>query len=614
MIDLTGGSLVAYLLRVIRNIVEKNPRFKNTLGTVTFPANAMIAWKDVQVVIRNVSTSGTRLSPDYFMCTQHGRAILAKVADKPGQLIEWVREVDATRRTPAAGVYYLNVDYFNEQTNDIGLTGQQFKWTEGKVANATGSQVKFRAGIDVTMISMTDQTTGTPVQFTGYNQSAGAFAYLLTPVETLACMYTSGSAAPAWNNNNLYSTGTVVTSGGGSWIATDSAANVNQAPGLNSVYWQPYAVFNPNAGQNLAPNTDFWYERIQTAAVCRATLGGSELVVIPPNISFTVTDQDGYVLRPGSDYTMHGNNAIQLPSWSPPGSTLYCNALTKVDPTTVSGTNAENILQVGLLGNETLASGQVFVHTSAGDFPDVPANGDGNLTLPQLLQPGESCHWEARVAVPQVRVRGKKWELNSFVVVDPQSIEYKQPPAERGQPAPAPVQVSAGTPLLADGLPQFFLPGLHVAVGDQVIVGDQSAIIISPSLTETYEVFGSKENLSFTLEVKSNDLQTSSDLAEMLKHQLLIMGRENAEADGLTVFEATRDFQGAQRDPSATASSYVYTVSIAASADWKVFVPLITRLVKYEITNTVQTPDFQGKLQLANRMTALGNTAFITSY
>jgi hypothetical protein len=100
----------------------------------------------------------------------------------------------------------------------------------------------------------------------------------------------------------------------------------------------------------------------------------------------------------------------------------------------------------------------------------------------------------------------------------------------------------------------------------------------------------------------------------MLKQQLLILGRQATESDGLTIFEATRDFQGQQRDPSATAPSYVYTISVSASADWKVYVPLITRLVQYEIADNISNPDFQGKLQMANRMNALGATQFITNY
>ena len=101
---------------MIQDIVARNPRFKQTLGEVTFPANTIMKWKDVWVSVTSVTTSGTRLSPNYFMCTQIGRAILAKVGDKDGQFIEWTRETDKTRQTPTAGVYYLNVDFFDDQS------------------------------------------------------------------------------------------------------------------------------------------------------------------------------------------------------------------------------------------------------------------------------------------------------------------------------------------------------------------------------------------------------------------------------------------------------------------------------------------------------------------
>src|SRR5271167_2408311 len=133
------------MLRMIRDIVDRNPRFKQTLGEVTFPANTIIKWKDVWVSLTNVSTSGTRLSPNYFMCTQLGRAILAKVGDKDGQFVEWTREVDKTHATPTPGVYYLNVDFFDDRTRDLGLTVRKFRWIEGKLAQATGTVVNFRS-------------------------------------------------------------------------------------------------------------------------------------------------------------------------------------------------------------------------------------------------------------------------------------------------------------------------------------------------------------------------------------------------------------------------------------------------------------------------------------
>jgi hypothetical protein len=129
---------------------------------------------------------------------------------------------------------------------------------------------------------------------------------------------------------------------------------------------------------------------------------------------------------------------------------------------------------------------------------------------------------------------------------------------------------------------------------------------------ETYEIYGSKENLTFTVDCRANDLQTASDLSEMLRQQLLIMRRTNMEADGITLFEASRSYQGAQRDQSGTAPQFVYTLSISAMADWKVFVPLVTRLVNLELIEvaTATTP----KIVITPRARVFGNTKFLSSY
>src|SRR5271156_6619733 len=163
MIDLTGANLVNYLLRMIRDIVERNPRWKNNLGEVTFPANTIIRWGDVWCSVMSVTTSGPRLSPSYFMCTQIGRAILAKVGDKDGQFIEWTRETDKTRMSPTPGVYYMNVDFFNDKTRELGITVHKFRWVEGNLKNATGTIVYFRPGVDVTQVSFTDAATSNPI-------------------------------------------------------------------------------------------------------------------------------------------------------------------------------------------------------------------------------------------------------------------------------------------------------------------------------------------------------------------------------------------------------------------------------------------------------------------
>jgi hypothetical protein len=629
MIDLTGANLVNYLLREIRNIVERNPRWKNTLGKVTFPANTIMRWGDVWVSVTSVTTSGNRLSPAYFMCTQIGRAILAKVGDKDGQFIEWTREVDPANQNPPAGVYYLNVDFFDDKTRDLGLTVHKYRWVEGNLAQAAGTVVNFRSGIDLNTVSFSDSATSTPVEAKTFNQSTGGFAYLITPTQQLACTYNNGLNAPAWNATLTYSPGTVVTEGGAAFVAAGTSTGVT--PGTNPAIWSPYVALVPLAGQSLTPLVDFWYQRPQSAVIIEKTVSGSQLANIPsPYISVTFTDQDGYVLRPGLDYVFQGPQWIVLSQYTPAGSTITANMVSKVNPVNAVGIMPENYLQVNLGPNETIASGQVFVSTTTGNFTNPTPQPDGSLLIPQLLQPGDYLRWEVRIDSGEVKVLAKKWEINNLAQVDPNTITYARVDAEGNrlaQPITASfvqnadpseltnvVQTSAGTPLLVDGHQNPILPGLRLAIGDNVVVGDQCAIIVSPGLTETYEVFGSKENLSFTLEVKANDLQTSSDLAEMIKSQLLVMTRENTEADGITIFEVSRSFTGQARDTSGTAPTYINTITVSAAADWKVYIPLVTRLTHFEIAETMVETDFLGKLQMAPRMKAFGSEIFIPSY
>jgi hypothetical protein len=558
---LTGGALVSYLLRLLEDIVNRNPRFKQTLGTVSYPNNVTIRWNDVEVLIRSVASAGNRLSPNNFMFTQTGRAVVCQIADKEGLFIEDARETDKTRTNPPAGVYYINVDYFDDATRTLGLTIQTYRWVQGKLSNAQGSIVYFRVGIDPTNLKGVEAETGKSIQFTPYNYSLGSFAYLITPVQTLTLYYPDGTP--------------------------------------------------------LQPMVDFWYQRNQSAVLIQNTLGGQELANLPaPCVTFTLTDQDGYVLRPNVDFTMQGFQWVQLSSFTPSGSTITANMVVKLNPYTTTGTNPENILPINVMGSESLAAGEVFICTPSGNFPNAVVDQNGTISLPTLLQPGDWLRWDIRINSGQLKAMAKKWEWNSCVIVDPNSITFSTPSQVAGQPAPAPtpVQTSAGTPLLKDGLQQYVFPGLLLAIGDKVVVGDQQAVIVSPVVTETYHVYGSKENVNIILEVKANDLQTASDLSEMIKEQFLVKRRMNTEADGLAIFEVSSDFIGEQRDQSATAPTYKYNLSISASADWKAFVPLVTRLVQIEVNAVASIPDFPSKPVLSTKMRSLGITQFLTPY
>lgn len=519
MLDLTGGHFVSYIRRIIEDAVSRNPRFRQTLGDVKHPYNNALMYRDVQVIVKDVSSSGTRLSPNYFMCTQMGRAILAKIQGKDGSFLEWVSETDATRQTPDAGIYYINVDAVNPATNEVDLTIHKYRWIEGSLSNAQGSVLYFSPGIDTSTVTIINAVSNAPLLLNTDYEAYSGRVILLTPVTSISV-------------------------------------------------------------SGLTPLVDYWYQQTQQVLLFPSTVAGKQSANLPEGVlNYTLTDQDGYELRIGIDFFQISPTLIELGKWTPVGSTITANVVVKANPATTSGTNAENSIALNLAPNETLVTGQVFFHTNSGNYAPQSVGADGTITLPICLRPGEWFRWEARVDSGQSSAKAKKYNLNGNVI-----------------------------------------PGLYLAMGDSVLVGDQCAIIVAPSITETYEVYGSKENLDFTLEVKSNDLQTSSDLSELIKHQLLITRRENMEADGITIFEARRSFAGGSRDSSGTAPFYTYTVSVSASADWKVLIPLVTRMTSFEITDNATMPDFVGKLQaglqgeLAPRLSAFGTSQFLNEY
>ena len=473
------------------------------------------------------------------MCTQHGRAILAQVEEKDGLFVEFVREVDPGNILLDPGVYYMNVDAVDEATRDVELTLQKFKWREGYIPPAQGSLIYFREGLDGTFMVPSDTSNaGAQINFSAFQ----AYLILYTPIQTIAITDTQ--------------TGTVLT-----------------------------------------PVVDYWVTRSMVKVACQSTVGGEEIISIPPNgVSLSFQDQTGYVLRQYVDYTYYMGQRTTFPppvrpafillsSATPIGSTITAVGMYQEDPSPqYAAVNPENFLSVVLQPNETITPNQVSVQSAVTDqtvietpLTATPANA---LLLSPLLGIGQWARWEVRInaqmlddsnetMVTQLHKKGRKMEMNKDLV-----------------------------------------PGLWVAIGDLVMKDDQVAIIVSPTWTETYEVFGSKENLNFTLEVKSNDLTTSSEISELIKHRLLVQARTNMEADGITIFEVGRDQQGEQRDPSGTAPSYSYMLNVSASADWKTFIPCVTRLISFEVDSVPYVAGYPGKLSYSPRTKAMGRFQF----
>jgi len=522
--SLTQMSLVSYLLRVVKDVVIRNPRFRRALGDVSLTSTNAISFGNLQVLIKDVNTDGTRLSPDYFMCTMVGRAILAQITDKDGLFVEWIAETDASMQTPVAGVYYFNIDSVDEQTRDVGLTIESYRWCEGQIKNASGTKLAFRSGIDATQVVVIDPTLS-PSPNSMLNappgpryEAAQGYIYLLSRL-------------------------------GGVTIGSSQGV--------------------------LVPNVDYWIEAQQTMPLISPTIFGVQQVPLPVGFqNISLIDQDGWMLRPNIDYILTPTGDIQFSAWTPSGVSIYIKGTVQLDPTIPSNLcAAENTINVTLQPWEKLAEGQVFVSTQDGDNIQVLMNSDGSISLAQPLPPGGFCRYEMRVLVGRSNLVAKKSAVNKDI-----------------------------------------LPGLRIAIGDQVVVGDQCAIIVSPKQTETYHVYGSKPGVMFTLDVKSNDPTTSDEIAKMLMQELLIRRRDTLESDGLTIYEATSSFASAVRDDSGTAPTHSISLSFTAAADWRIFQPLVTRVTGFNMAASAAITTFQGKIKSSNRYSCLNNYGFIPGY
>lgn len=516
MIDLTGENLSTYLLREIKDIVNRNPRFRSMGGDVTTHTSSMVAWGDLRITIDAIASQGTRMSPDYFLCTQYGRSVLCKLENNDGLFFEWVQELRDAYDLPQSGVYYFNVDSVDEATREVGLTVQKYRWENGRSNHAVGSTVFFAPGID---------------------------AESVTPIDPSISIEYNGEV-------------------------------------ISLLTFSPDPLQLQNQYRQLIPMTDFWYMRKVTYILPEPTVLGTQLIDLPLSSYYSVSiiDQDDYELKEGRDFTWMAPSLIKTTEWTPAGATLTVTYTVKVDPTTEISANPENLLEVtAITTGEMIATGQTTLYASNGNrYGDSEfIKWNGQLWLKNLLRLGETYTWDSRIDCGQTQITAKKLAANTNII-----------------------------------------EGLSIAMGDQVFVGDQCAILVSPEVSETYEIYGSKENIQFTIEVKANDRLTASEIAETLKGHLLVRDRDNFEANGLSIFEINKSSVVEPKDSSGVSPTTTYRLDVSAAADWELYIPLVTRINQFVIDEATETPlvDFPGKLSATPRIIAFGSSTFLPYY
>ena len=324
---------------------------------------------------------------------------------------------------------------------------------------------------------------------------------------------------------------------------------------------------------------DYWYERRISEVLTESTTTGTQSINIPTEgySKIVICDQNEFELRDGIDFQWTTPSRIRLGEYTPPGYTLTATYTVRVNPNDTKVIRDENRLPITVGPDELLAEGQVYGTTSNGrSFTegDLIIESDGGVWLKYPLNYGEVMTWEARVNSGQSSIKAKKLAQN------PQIIQ-----------------------------------GLLIGIGDEVEVDDQCVILVSPDITETYEVYGSKENVTFTINIRANDRLTASDIATSIRNQLLVKGRFEMESNGLTIFEISKSSAVEQKGNSGVATTTTYTLSVTAAADWELYLPLTTRIGSIDIDAQGEVAaNWPSRPKILPRLSVLGKTQFIPQY
>jgi hypothetical protein len=330
-------------------------------------------------------------------------------------------------------------------------------------------------------------------------------------------------------------------------------------------YVAALTLIRTDTGATLAPGVDWWLERTVTLPL-GTTVGGAEYFALPAElVNLRLLNGSTPLV---SSWVITGDGRILLATATAPGLVLSATGLMRVDPRTSPLIHPENLLPVTLNPNETLTASSIAYWTPGGGYTTADTvTVDGAIYIKDLLTPGDDLYWEACTGNPQVYVTANKMELTTALI-----------------------------------------PGLRIAIGDMVDVGDQACVLVSPSATEVYKIYGGKDTISFDLTIKTNDLATSSELATLARSFLVAKGRNRMESAGVTIHTVSYAYQGGERDASGTAVSHAVTLSVTAQADWEFLEPIVSSIGAIGLDLEI-VPG-----QVAAVASSAGRSQFVTSY
>lgn len=127
------------------------------------------------------------------------------------------------------------------------------------------------------------------------------------------------------------------------------------------------------------------------------------------------------------------------------------------------------------------------------------------------------------------------------------------------------------------------VPGVALAIGERIKIGDEQAVIISPTEDSQYEVRGGRFNLSLDITAYAQDPQTQERLVDYVSTWLW---QERVKLTDEHVAITDISIGGESIDSQVTIAGIPFfqaSLTLAITVDWEVHIPLVRRITEFSL-------------------------------
>jgi hypothetical protein len=138
------------------------------------------------------------------------------------------------------------------------------------------------------------------------------------------------------------------------------------------------------------------------------------------------------------------------------------------------------------------------------------------------------------------------------------------------------------------------IPGVVIAFGNRLKVGDRCAIVVTPTRTAAFQEYGGHFNMSFDLDIIARDPKQAEQISDFSVMALLDK-KELFEDDGLTLNEGPSQGGEAEDvyDEEGNENYHTQSVKVGYLTDWAYYKPLpitIAQILPVRVIAAIMTP------------------------